>query len=247
MFNDAINDDPEDGVFKPWTLPRAHDLRFEGFSEESFAILDRLKAEPHIEQYRQEKTGIKAHLTEPFKRFRDDLVVNWVLPNQLDLETERNVFSRLLKNDFGAGGCHHHLWMAVYRPHLRRLTDVQLSHSISPDGFTTGLYVGDYAKEPLRLARQRIVEQASAFLSVVNPLLATGTWRFVFYTGTGKKKARHAFDEPMVALPDDVGQATALWLRTAFERSDVIAWGPTLVVQALHATVDLQPFYQLII
>ena len=121
-----------------WIVPEPLDLTFEGFAPEAFAILERLRDEPHIAQYRKEKAGIKRYITEPFKRFRDDLVVNWVLPNRLDFETEKNVFSRLLKNDFGAGGCHHHLWMAFYRPGRRRLTDVQLAPCITPDGFTMG-------------------------------------------------------------------------------------------------------------
>ena len=59
-------------------------------------MLDRLRDEPHIDQYKSEKPGVTDHLKAPFRRYRDDLVVNWVLPNRLDFETERYVFSRLL-------------------------------------------------------------------------------------------------------------------------------------------------------
>ena len=131
---------------RPFIVPEPLSLHFEGFSEDAFAVLERLRAHPHIEQYRAEKDAITHFVTDPFKRYRDDLALGWVLPNGLPFETEKNVFSRLLKNDFGAGGCHHHQWMAFYRPPRRRLTDVQLSHSLYPDGFAFGLYVGEYAK-----------------------------------------------------------------------------------------------------
>lgn len=246
MLDDGFFIEERGQADAPWLLPVEYNLAFDGFSEEAFAILDRLKAAPHIEQYRKDKTVIKTYLTEPFKRFRDDLVVNWLLPNQLALEAEHNVFSRLLKNDFGAGGCHHHLWLAFYRPHLRRLTDVQLSYSIDPEAFTAGLYVGDYAKQPLRRARQHILARPIAFLEAVNPLLETGKWVFIYDVGAGKQKERHMFSSPFAAVPP-LEKATALWLRTKFSRADVLHWGPELVPHALRAWCDLQSYYQLII
>ncbi|WP_243663954.1 hypothetical protein [Rhodothermus marinus] len=116
---------------------------FEGFAPEAFEALARLKSRPHIEQYRQEKPALRRYVQEPFRRLRDDLVVNWVLPNSLALETERNVFSRFLKNDFGAGGCYAHYWMAFYRQGRRRLADVQLIVSLHADGLRVGVYAGE--------------------------------------------------------------------------------------------------------
>ena len=52
------------------------------------------------ERYRKEKEVLKRAITEPFKRYRDDLALNWVIPNALPFETEKNVFSRILKNIF---------------------------------------------------------------------------------------------------------------------------------------------------
>jgi hypothetical protein len=222
--------------------PSALDLTFEGFGPDAFAILDRLKAAPHIAQYRTEKEGIQATIQAPFKRYRDDLVVNWVLPNRLGFETEKNVFSRLLKNDFGAGGCHHHLWMAFYRPGRRRLTDVQLSHSLSPEGFTVGLYVGDYATELACQARRRILAEPRRFLEHLNPLLENGKWRFSLY---GKGRAKHGFDDPVPAVPAEVQHAEGLWIRTVFPRPQVLRWKGALVAHALEAVSALWPLYRL--
>ncbi len=224
-------------------FPDPPDVTFEGFGPEAFAILERLRRHPHVEQYRKEKAGIRRHLTEPFKRFRDDLAVNFVLPNRLPFETEKNVFSRLLKNDFGAGGCHHHLWMAFYRTGRRRLTDVQLSHSIRPDGFEVSLFVGAYMKDLLRQARTRLAAAPGRFLALLNPLLQTSK-TLHFRNGTGRQATRHDVHTPLPRLPAALLHADALWLNHAFPRADVLAWQGALVDHALEAVRTLWPLYR---
>ncbi|MEM1269203.1 MAG: hypothetical protein AAGI08_04055 [Bacteroidota bacterium] len=218
------------------------DLHFEGFTEEAFGILDRLKAEPHIEQYRQEKPAVKRHLTEPFKRYRDDLVVHWVIPDGLAFETEKNVFSRLLKNDFGAGGCHHNIWMSFYRPGRRRLKDAQLSHSISPDGFSLGFYVGDYATDCIERVRTSILEAPETTLDLVNPLLAEDYSLYV-YSGKGKAAKRATTAEPVDHLLEGTEKLNALWLRRIVPREGVLRLGPELVFECVRTMRQLWPFY----
>ncbi len=150
-------------------VPPVH--TFEGFAPEAFEALARLKAHPHIEQYRQERPALRRYVQEPFQRLRDDLVVNWVLPSSLALETERNVFSRFLKNDFGAGGCHAHYWMAFYRRGRRRLADVQLIVSLHADGLRVGVYVGEPAQAVWRAVRVHLPEVGVEVLGPVIPLL----------------------------------------------------------------------------
>lgn len=243
---DATRIDPVDVDAADWHLPDPLDLSFEGFAPEAFAILERLRAEPHIEQYRKEKGGIKRYITEPFKRFRDDLAVNWVLPNRLDFETEKNVFSRLLKNDFGAGGCHAHLWMAFYRTGRRRLTDAQLAPCITPDGFTTGLFIGAYMKDLLKHAKHNIAADPARFLSLVNPLLQNKT-RFAYYEGVGKQQRRILVTEPLGTLPVNLDKAEGLWLRRHLCRDDVLALQGELVGWTLETFRTLWPVYRFLL
>lgn len=233
---------PDDPI-RGGVLPEAFDLTFEGFSEEAFSILARLKEQPHIEQYRKEKAAIKTFLTNPFKQYRDDLVVNWVLPNTLDLETERNVFSRLLKNDFGAGGCHHHLWLSFYRPHLRRLTDVQLAHSIHPHGFKVGLFLGDNARRELQAVKERIKLSPNKFLDPVNALLEGSGWQLSYYDGYGEKTRRASHSEPLAEIPEALFKARGIWIRTHFSKDNVLDWRGALVEHAVSAVWDLWPLY----
>lgn len=226
------------GLHTPETL----DLRFEGFTGEAFAVLERLREHPRIEQYRAEKGALAEHVTGPFKAYRDDLVLNWVLPNRLPFETERNVFSRLLKNDFGAGGCHHHLWMAFYRPPRRRLSDVQLSHSLYPDGFVFGLYVGEYAKGLFRAVRAQMAEQPERALASVNELIERG-YTFTYAPTVTRALGSPTFAEPLAALPDDLGRAKGMWVRRKVDRETVLEAGPGLLRLALEAQAELWPLY----
>lgn len=223
-------------------LVGARDYHFPGFTEATFAILDRLKAHPHIEQYRKEKPALSAHLTQPFKAYRDDLVVYWVLPSELDLETERNVFSRLLKNDFGAGGCHHHQWLSFYRPGYRRLTDVQLAHSLSTDGLTLNLFVGAYGKAVLKAAKAQTRRATSTFLAHLEPLLQ---YKLTLEVPVKGQTQRTVYHPPLAELPEAWDRASALWISRLYPRAEVIAAGPALMDQVLAGLRDLWPIYEL--
>jgi len=236
--------DPAQKPVDAMDVPDDLDLSFEGWSPEVFEMLDRIRATPHIDQYKKEKPGVTNLLKDPFKRYRDDLVVNWVLPNRLKLETETNVFSRLLKNDFGAGGCHDNLWMAFYRPHTKRLKDVQVSHKISPDGFDVGIYVGSYAENLLDQALTRIQQAPETYLDLVNPLLQRKTWRFSYHAGSGERARKDTLWEPMDALPEGLDAADGFWVRGRFPREQVLDWGPDLVRHGLQAVLDVWPIYR---
>jgi len=235
---------PEARSWDEMTVREPPDLSFEGFPEDAFAILQRLRAHPHIDQYREDKPGIQAHIKAPFKHYRDDLVVNWVLPSRLALETEKNVFSRLLKNDFGAGGCHDNRWMAFYRPGYRRLTDVQLSHSLSPDGLKIGLYAGSYGTEVLKQVQASIAQQPERFLDLLNELLSDDRWSFRFYRGSGAQRTNDAFDQPLAAVPEGLASADGVWLRTCIPADVVVADGPYLVRRVLDHIAALWPLYR---
>jgi len=224
--------------------PRAWDVKFEGFSEAAFGILDRLRDTPHIDQYKKEKPGVTGDLKDPFRRYRDDLVVHWVLPNRIDFETERHVFSRLLKNDFGAGGCHDNLWMAFYRPETKRLKDVQISHRVSPDGFDVGIYVGSHAKDLLDQAVSRIAEAPETYLDLVNPLVDRHGWRFALHGGSGQSSWKTVRKEPMDELPDGLERCKGLWVRRRIERERVLDAGPELVRLGLETVMDVWPIYR---
>ena len=227
----------------PLALPPTFDLRFEGFSPETFAVLDRMRQHPHVDQYRKERDELRTHVTQPFRRFRDDLVVNVVLPNRLNLETERNVFSRLLKNDFGAGGANSHQWMSFYRPDRTRLSDLQPFHGIDPDGFASGLHVAGRDRSLLAGAKQVFTERPDEMLDLLNPLLERGGWQFAASV-SGSRRAATAATEPIESLPDGLRRARGISIYRSFTRERVLEWKGELVVHAAEAMRDVWPFYE---
>jgi len=224
--------------------PSSLDRSFEGWSPAVFEMLDRLRATPHIDQYEKEKPGVTDDLKAPFRRYRDDLVVNWVLPNRLDFETERHVFSRLLKNDFGAGGCHDHLWMSFYRPETRRLEDVQITHRVSPDGFAVGVYVGAHATDLLRQAKDRIDFAPETYLDRVNPLLQHDGWTFYTHRGTGANETQTLHTDPLSTVPETIKGADGIYVRHYIDRAEVLDLGPRLIDRALDLVFDVWPIYR---
>lgn len=235
----SVSDLPD----SPDVRPQPLQLSFRGFSDDGLAALARLKAEPRIERYRTEKDAIKSGIVEPFERYRDDLALNWVIPNGLPFETEKGVFSRLLKNDFGAGGSHHHLWMSFYRTGRTRLTDLQLSHAVYPDGFRWALYAGDYSKETFRAARERTVDEPTEALALLNPLLERG-YRLAFAPHVTKPEGYPEITEPLDALPDGLARAKGIWLARRISAEQMQTLGPDLVSAAIDAQLELWPLYR---
>ena len=227
--------------------PQTPVLSFGGFEAEAFEILSRLREAPHIKQYRKEKALIQQHIQHPFKVFRDDLVLNWVVPNQLPFETERNVFSRLLKNDFGAGGCHHHLWLSFYRHGLKRLSDLQLAHSISPDGFSTGLYAGDNAPALLKYSLAMIQRFPDQYLQAVNALLDEEGWVLRIRPRKAAKRHYESYTEPLARMPDSVDTAGGIWLRIEHPKKVLLSGGINIVDATLEALAKLWPIYLFLI
>ena len=218
------------------------DLTFAGFPEAGLDALARLKADPHIGRYREEKAVLKASVEAPFRLYRDDLALNWAIPNGLPFETEKGVFSRLLKNDFGAGGAHHHLWMSFYRTGRKRLTDIQLSHAVYPDGFRWALYAGDYSGSLFRAARERTVEDPEG-LRLVNALLGRG-YRLAFAPHVTKPEGYPDVSEPLDALPAGLARAKGIWLSRRIDRTALLALGPDLVSAGIDAQLELWPLYR---
>ena len=233
---------PVPSAAPPFVRPEPLDLTFDGFPDEGFGALAALRADPHIGTYRELKPVLDRAVTAPFKRYRDDLALNWVIPNGLPFETEKNVFSRILKNDFGRGGSHSHLWMSFYRRPRKRLTDLQLSHAVYPDGFRWGLYVGDYARGLFGPARGRLATDPDA-LPVLNALLGRG-YRLAFAPHVTKPEGHPEFADPLDAVPDGLDRAKGIWVMRKIGREEAEALGPDLVAAAIDAQEELWPLYR---
>lgn len=219
------------------------DFSFNGFRKAAFEALSRLRAVPSVEQMQADRASLRREVLDPFTVYRDDIVRHWVIPRQLALETERNVFSRLVKNDFGAGGVHDHVWMSFYRHGRQRLTDVQLSHSVTPDGFSVGLYAGERSGDLFKAILLRIEAEPEGFLNLLNDLLASGYSLASARRGVTRRSVDAQWTSPLANLPDELSRARAIWLSRSIPADRVISLGPWLVCDSISALNDLEPLY----
>lgn len=206
-------------------LPTAFAPHFPGFTPDTFATLDRIRQAPYVGTLRAERDAIARHVKAPFEAYRDDLVAALVLPNHLPWETEKGVFSRFPKNDFGAGGAHSHLWMSFYRIGYTRLTDIQFGHSLSPNGFRLNLYVGDYMRDGLERLRTGWThpEEQQDLIARLENLPDVYRWTFL-----NRKR------EPIA--PDRLEEKAmgALVIERELSREAVLSLGPALFFEALE-------------
>jgi 5-methylcytosine-specific restriction protein B len=137
------------------------------FSARTFDMLQALHAEPQRAFYLEHKEAFKVHLKEPFQRLMHDVAARLPAAITATMETERNVFARILKNDFGQGGAWDFYWGAFYPQGGKRIADPQLSMWINHELLEFGFYIGDYGNA----SRQRFQRNSQEHYEVLVELL----------------------------------------------------------------------------
>jgi hypothetical protein len=212
-----------------------------GFSTDSFDVLATLRRAPLMTTYQHEKTRVTEHVQVPFKAFRDDLVANFVLPTRADLETERNVFSRIPKNDFGRGGANSHFWLAFYRPSRSRLSDVQLMHSLHPHEFRIGVSCPVHARTLIKAIRGNIGRYAEELRDVVSDVIAQDNLELHLLDYESGRTPAADMSDAVAGLRKAGG-----WRVTrAVPRKQVIDLKEEIVDLSLDTIEAIWPFYRL--
>lgn len=138
------------------------------FSAVTFELLAAIAQTPTAAFYLEHKNAFKEHVEGPLRQIMRGEVS--LLPGMMTgvLETERNLFSRFLKNDFGKGGAWSNYWGAFYPKGGRRISDVQLAVWINRDGLGISFYIGDNGD---RLARTRFEYNCARYQDELVPLM----------------------------------------------------------------------------
>jgi len=128
------------------------------FGPRAFELLEALARSPVKETYLSRKDEYKANVEAPLMLVFREAVSS--LPTELraDLETEKNVCSRFLKNDHGQGGAWPHLWAAAYKG-PSRIEGAQLYVSINAERFDAGFFIGHHGGE----IREALVSNLESF------------------------------------------------------------------------------------
>lgn len=136
------------------------------FSRRTFDLLALIHATPTSECYMANKSDFVHYVEEPFKRVL--LAVGRRLPPAVRevMETEKRIFARFTKNDWGQGGAWPFYWGAFYPKGSKRSKDAQLSMLITQTYLEFGFYIGEYSSEQ-RMRFQRNCEQNVGPLSQI--------------------------------------------------------------------------------
>jgi 5-methylcytosine-specific restriction enzyme B len=137
------------------------------FDDITFDLMALLHATPTASLYLTHKAEFKSHAEAPLQYLFRATASR--LPRSMVslLETEKNVFARIIKNDFGRGGAWDYYWGAFYPRGGRRITGAQLFLSIGYDGVRVGFYIGqgsDQRERCGRSCRAHAVELADLLL-----------------------------------------------------------------------------------
>ena len=141
------------------------------FKENTFNLLAQLDKNPTIQFYSEHKEEFTKYVETPLQ----DLLlqsVDLLRPEIVKtMETEKNLFSRFNKNDYGRGGAWPFYWGAFYLKNGKRNTDPQLSLWLNYERLSLGFFIGVYGEEARLLFRQNCQENAEILVD----LLATIT------------------------------------------------------------------------
>jgi 5-methylcytosine-specific restriction enzyme B len=117
------------------------------FTDKTFELLDQLHSNPTRIFYQEHSAEFKESLENPFQKLFHQVATSLPLSITQAMETEKGIFSRILKNDFGKGGAWDFYWGAFYPKGGKRISDAQLFMWIHRDRLEFGFYIGEYGSD----------------------------------------------------------------------------------------------------
>lgn len=148
------------------------------FTQRTFDLLLGLHENPSLDFYQQHKEEFVDQIEQPFKQILQRVAVEFPAPILAMMETEKRIFGRFPKNDFGQGGTWDFYWGAFYPKGSKRSQDAQLSMWINHAFLEFGFFIGHYGSEQ----RKRFERNCSQNFDSLRPILADalGDERFFF-------------------------------------------------------------------
>jgi 5-methylcytosine-specific restriction protein B len=137
------------------------------FTSATFEWLAAIHQRPTLAFYISNKLAFKEWIELPFQRLLRRVAERLSPLMRSLLETQRNVFSRFPKNDFGRGGAWDNYWGAFYPRGSRRIADAQLAVWLDYQHLQISFYINDYGVVP----RQRFVRNCIRYQEFLPELL----------------------------------------------------------------------------
>lgn len=139
------------------------------FHQRAFELLALLHATPTSECYAAHKEEFVRYIEEPFKRVLLAVGRRLAPAVRTVMETEKRLFARFLKNDWGQGGAWDFYWGAFYPKGSKRAQDAQLSLWMNYTFLEFGFYIGNYASEQ----RARFQRNCERYAGPLSELMST--------------------------------------------------------------------------
>jgi 5-methylcytosine-specific restriction protein B len=148
------------------------------FSREAFQLLEGLHQTPRKSYYEKNKESIDEHLRQPFQTFFKSIADE--LPPAITnrLETEKYLFGRILKNDFGQGGAWDYYWGAFYPKGESRTESAQLFFWMNREHVRFGFGIGEHSGEQSRRFLQNVERLRDRLDSVLAESVEDGNLLF---------------------------------------------------------------------
>jgi len=172
------------------------------FTAKTFNLLEELHQNPKRDFYLSHKADFVENLDNPFKE--GFMLIGKRLPNEIReiMETEKYVFSRIPKNDFGRGGAWDYYWGAFYPKGGKRVEDAQLYMSIDKDFLRFGFYMGDYSGKQQNRFVENCKEYQKKLREVLEDYLAYDDFVFGLPEELKGISADDVSDKPLVKWTD---------------------------------------------
>lgn len=141
------------------------------FTPRAFELLEGLHATQTRAYYDDRRAEFREHVEGAIQEVMNGIAA--LLPPSMEevLETEKGVFSRIPKNDFGRGGAWPFYWGAFYPIGGKRIESAQLFISIDRNGLEYGFSIGDYGEDQRTRFLKNVRRQRGALLKTLAPQL----------------------------------------------------------------------------
>ncbi|NLG26681.1 MAG: AAA domain-containing protein, partial [Chloroflexi bacterium] len=124
--------------------------------------MGRLAADPTKAFYDAHREQFRDLVEQPMRALMADVALKLPAEAKALLETDKNLTSHILKNDYGQGGAWPYLWGAFYPKDSKRTADGQQLVFLEPHGLVCGFYIGEYGADPRARFRRNVVANREA-------------------------------------------------------------------------------------
>ncbi len=218
-------------------------VRTAAFTSRAFELLSMLRANPKVSVYNAHSKEFKELVEQPFQNLLNAVASRLRPEIKQVMETEKRIFSKIAKNDWGRGGAWDFYWGAFYPKGGKRIEDAQLFVWMHDRHIDFGFYIGEYGTDQ----RNRFVSNCQTMGARIEALMVKDLSEHGLSYG---ERAAAEGDElglavPGLSLADWLARGDQVGLRAgvSLERSAVLSMPAEALTQKITDTFDaLFPF-----